>query len=134
MSAEWKSVFQQRINELYQRAKDRDYKLTQEGYATRLGTSRNSLRGWLAGTGQPDADGFARISRIENVSLDWLMGNEEQPGYYDDPEVAAIAQEMHDNPDIKVLFHATKGMKKESIEEIRKFVEFQKAKENGFME
>ena len=41
---------------------------------------------------------------------------------------------MHDNPDIKVLFHATKGMKKESIEEIRKFVEFQKAKENGFME
>ena len=27
MSAEWKSVFQQRINELYQRAKDRDYTL-----------------------------------------------------------------------------------------------------------
>ena len=37
---------------------------------------------------------------------------------------------MHDNPEIKVLFHATKGMKKESTEEIRKFVELQKAKEN----
>ena len=69
MSAEWKSVFQQRINELYQRSKDRDYKLTQEGYATKLGTSRNSLRGWLAGTGQPDADGFAQKNKPLNAGL-----------------------------------------------------------------
>ena len=116
MSAEWKSVFQQRINELYQRAKDRDYKLTQEGYATKLGTSRNSLRGWLAGTGQPDADGFARISRIENVSLDWLMGNEEQPGYYDDPEVAEVANRLKDDPDMKILFDASKKLSKGDLQ------------------
>lgn len=51
--------------------------------------------------------------------------------YYHDPEVARIAQEMHDNPDIKVLFDASRGLKKESIEEVRKFIEFQKAKELG---
>jgi transcriptional regulator with XRE-family HTH domain len=75
------------------------------------------------------------IAQFFNVTPDYLLGyDDDKPSYYHDPEVAAIAQEMHDNPEIKVLFHATKGMKKESIEEIRKFVEFQKAKENGFME
>jgi transcriptional regulator with XRE-family HTH domain len=71
---EWKSVFHQRINELYQRAKDTDYKLTQEQYATRLKTSRSGLRGWLSGKGQPDADGLAWIAKIEHVSLYWLIG------------------------------------------------------------
>ena len=74
MSTEWKSIFHERINRLYQNAKDEDYTLTQEAYAARLGTTRNSLRGWLRGSGQPDADGFARIANVEKVSVDWLVG------------------------------------------------------------
>ena len=40
---------------------------------------------------------------------------------------------MHDKPEIRVLFDATRGLKKESIEEVKRFVEFQKAKERGDM-
>lgn len=83
----------------------------------------------------PETSALIDFANFFNVSIDYLLGNEPpKQEYYHDPEVAAIAQEMHDNPEIKVLFHATKGMNKESIEEIRKFVEFQKMKENGFME
>lgn len=100
-----------------------------------LGVTQQAVGKWERDKTTPDYDTLKKISSYFGVSTDYLIGNDAPTGeYYHDPEVAAIAQEMHDNPEIKVLFHATKGMKKESIEEIRKFVEFQKMKENGFME
>ena len=107
----------------------------QKEVAAWIGVSDSSIRKYESGERTPDPNAIKTLARQFNVSTDYLLGNDApQHEYYHDPEVAAIAQEMHDNPDIKVLFHATKGMKKKSIEEIRKFVEFQKAKENGFME
>lgn len=75
---EWKNVFHKRINELWEKAKDKDYRVTLETYAKRIGTTRSSLRGWLAGKGQPDSDGFIRIAKEENVSLAWLLGDERE--------------------------------------------------------
>ena len=72
----WKNTFHQRINELWERAKDKDYRLTMEAYAKHIGTTRSSLRGWLAGKGQPDAEGFVRVATTENVSLEWLLGEQ----------------------------------------------------------
>ena len=53
------------------------------------------------------------------------------PSYYHDPEVAQMANEIKDNPDMRILFDASRDLKKESIEEVVKFIEFQKAKERG---
>ena len=71
----WNNIFHQRINTLWENAKDANYRLTLEAYAKRLGTTRSSLRGWLAGKGQPDADGFVRVAVREDVSLAWLLGD-----------------------------------------------------------
>ena len=78
MTMEWKNVFHKRINELWEKAKDKDYRVTLETYAKRIGTTRSSLRGWLAGKGQPDADGFIRIAMEESVSLAWLLGDKRE--------------------------------------------------------
>ena len=78
----WKNRFHERINELWQRAKSQNYKITQTEYARRFGVTRNALLGWLRGSGQPDADGFVRIASIEMVSLSWLLGDE-CPASYD---------------------------------------------------
>ena len=72
----WKNIFQERINELWEQAKDKDYKLTQTEFSGRFGVTRNAFLGWLRGTGQPDADGFVRIACSENVSLAWLLGDD----------------------------------------------------------
>ena len=72
----WKNKFHERINELWERAKDRDYKLTQTEFSKRFGATRNAFIGWLRGSGQPDADGFVTIARSENVSLSWLLGDD----------------------------------------------------------
>ena len=71
-----KSIFQKRINELWQRAKNRNRKLSQTEFSERFGVTRNALLGWLRGTGQPDADGFVRVACSENVSLAWLLGDD----------------------------------------------------------
>lgn len=75
---EWKNVFHQKINELWERARDKDYRLTMEAFAKHIGTTRSGLRGWLAGKGQPDADGFVRVAKIEGVSLEWLLGDDRE--------------------------------------------------------
>ena len=71
-----KTRFQERINDLWKQAKARDRKLTQTEFSERFGVTRNSLLGWLRGTGQPDADGFVRIACSENVTLAWLLGDD----------------------------------------------------------
>ena len=76
----WKNKFHERINELWQRAKGQNHRMTQVEYAKRFGVTRNALLGWLRGSGQPDADGFVRIAGIEKVSLCWLLGDERSVG------------------------------------------------------
>ena len=72
----WKNKFHERINELWKRVKEQNRKITQAEYARRIGVTRNTLMGWLRGSGQSDVDGLVRIATIENVSLSWLMGDE----------------------------------------------------------
>ena len=83
-------------------------------------------------------DKIELLAEVYHVTPAYIMGWEQpkeevddSPSYYDAPEVAAIANEMKENPNIRVLFDASRGLSKESIEEVRRFVEYQKAKERG---
>lgn len=74
------------------------------------------------------------IAKALNVTPGYLMGwenNKENQTYYLNPEAAKMAQEIYDNPQYKVLFDATKKLKPESIKEVIKFIDYQKAKEEG---
>ena len=71
------------------------------------------------------------IAKALNVTPGYLMGwenNKENQTYYLNPEAAKMAQEIYDNPQYKVLFDATKKLKPESIKEVMKFIDYQKAK------
>lgn len=74
------------------------------------------------------------IAQALHVSPRYLMGWENgntSPTYYLNPESAKMAQEIYDNPEYKALFDATKKLKPESIKEVMKFIDYQKAKEEG---
>ena len=74
------------------------------------------------------------IAKALNVTPGYLMGwenNKENQTYCLNPEAAKMAQEIYDNPQYKVLFDATKKLKPESIKEVMKFIDYQKAKEEG---
>ncbi len=112
-----------------------DKDILQQELANAINMNVSVLNRIEKGTRPIRDDELIRIARALQVSTDYLLGTSRElardRGYYHDPEVVSIANEMKENPDIRVLFDATRGLKKESIEEVRRFVEFQKAKERG---
>jgi transcriptional regulator with XRE-family HTH domain len=69
--------FKDQINHLWEEAKDRDYQTTQEDFANLLGATKNQLKGWLRGSGEPSTELIKNIAQVCNVSVDWLVGNYE---------------------------------------------------------
>lgn len=110
--------------------------LTQKELSDYLGLTPKMISFYELEQRVPPSDIILKLAEKFQVSTDYLLGNTNEKtisnsGYYHDPEVVSIANEMKENPDIRVLFDATRGLKKESIEEVRRFVEFQKARERG---
>lgn len=76
------------------------------------------------------------MAKVLNVSPAYLMGwdneqNIRQDGYYTDPEVAALAEEMRTNPEMKVLFSASKSLTKEQMLDAYNYIKFLKSKERN---
>ncbi|MDR1701222.1 MAG: XRE family transcriptional regulator [Sporomusaceae bacterium] len=69
------ATFKDRINILWEEAKDQNYKLTQKEFAQNLGATRSQLQGWLNGAGEPDSEMLKVIAQTHNSSIDWLLGN-----------------------------------------------------------
>lgn len=91
--------------------------LTQEQLAKRLGISRSRIGMYETGNREPDFETLELIADFFNVDVDYLIGRTqkttvipESNGYYFDPETAALAQQLKDNPDLRVLLDAGRDM------------------------
>lgn len=104
---------------------------TQEDMSKLLNVGRVSYTLYENDKRMPTLDTLKRLSEIFNVTTDYLLGNDHSSKYYFDPETARLAQEIHDNPQYKVLFDATKHLKPESVKEVMRFIDYQKSKEGG---
>jgi transcriptional regulator with XRE-family HTH domain len=103
--------------------------LTQGELADRLKMATSSISMYENGNRKPSFEVLEQFADFFNVNMDYLLGKETKTTYYLDPETAKLAQEIHDNPQYRVLFDASKNLKPESIKEIMKFIDYQKAKE-----
>lgn len=73
-------------------------------------------------TTNPTLDNMKRIADALGCTLDDFYSADSQAGYYIDPEVAAYAQEIFDNPELRILMDATRDVSKEDIEFITQMV------------
>lgn len=107
--------------------------LTQEKLGEFLHVQKAAISKYENGRATPSTDILKKLSHVFDVSTDYILGVTDtpaaEPHYYNDPEVAEIANELKNNPGARVLFDAGRELSKESIEEVKKFIEFQKAKE-----
>lgn len=126
-----------------------------QGEVARLiGVSRPAYVSYETGRSKPSRK-IRELANLFNVSTDFLLGLTDSPvipllktdtpsefsraverehakaGYFRDPSVAEFAEAVRQNPDLKILFDASKGLTRESLADVVKFVEFQKAKEEG---
>ena len=71
----------------------------------------------------PKADTLQKVADYLDVSVAYLLGTERtKSGYYIDPEVSRIARDLKNRPELKVLFDASRNVKKEDIELVAEMI------------
>lgn len=109
--------------------------MTLEELSKHIGISRQTLSRYENGIiGNIPSDRIEKIAIALNVSPAQLMGWEEMSGnsadeYYTDPAVNEYAEQLRTNPNMRLLFDATKEMSKEDIDYVVDLVNRLKGKE-----
>ena len=96
----------------------REKHLTQEELGKAIGVSRSTVGMYEQGKREPDFETEEKIADFFNVTLNYLR-DDVIPGkrpYYLDPETAQIAQEIHDDPELRMLLDASRGLPKRDIQ------------------
>lgn len=67
-------TFFDRITQLYDEARDENYRVGRNAFAEQLGVSVGKVNGWLNGGGRPDIETLKQIAKRKDVSTSWLVG------------------------------------------------------------
>ena len=100
--------------------------MTCEDVGKRVGVSASTISRWERGDiANMKRDKIAKLAEVLQISPSVIMGwdESEEPSYYNDPEVRELANFMHKNPEYKVLFDASKHVKKEDIEFVKQMID-----------
>ena len=106
-------------------------KMTLEEVGERIGVSKQTLYKYenniITNIPSHKIEGLAQIF---NVSPALIMGwNDMSKEYYKDPEVSEYAQAVKDNPNLRILFDASKDMSKDDIDFVVNMIEGLKKRE-----
>ena len=90
--------------------------MSQTELASMLGVSESTVGKWLLKKAFPRMNILEKLSVIFNRPKAYFYDEEEQRStYYLNPETAQLAQELHDNPDLRILMDASKKLSPEDI-------------------
>lgn len=102
---------------------------TQQEIADKLGISRSTIGMYETGAREPDYSTLEAIADLFNVDIDYLLGRTSKTTilpesvYYLNDDARDLAQFMFDNPEYKVLFDASRKVKKEDIEFVKQMID-----------
>lgn len=114
--------------------------LTQSELANRIGVNKQTISQYERGVREPNFETLDALCDYFNVSSDYILGKEdvtmryvdakglemldsdELAPYYIDPDARDLANFLKDNPEHKVLFDASRKVKKEDISRALKAV------------
>lgn len=90
-----------------------------------LGISHGMFSNWKAGRYTPKQDKIQMLADYFGVPLSYFYEEDAplEPSYYIDEEVAQIAQELHDDPNMRGLFKAARNLSKEDILRFKEIIE-----------
>lgn len=93
-------------------------RLTQSDMASFIGVNQNTYSYWENGKTKIDNETLEKLADYFNVSVDYLLGREESDTNYYDPEVAEMINAAHKDPDLRVLFSASKKLTKDELQAV----------------
>lgn len=102
--------------------------LTQDELAKILKISRSTVGMYESGAREPDYETLESIADFFNVDIDYLLGRTNKTTiipntYYIDDDARELAEFMFKNPEYKVLFDASRKVKKEDINFVKEMID-----------
>ena len=102
--------------------------LTQQQMADKLGVSRSAIGMYENGEREPNFETLELIADTFNVDMNYLLGKKPTTEvipdrYYLDDDARDMAQFMYENPEYKVLFDASRKVKKEDIDFVKLMID-----------
>lgn len=100
--------------------------VTVTGTEKGLGFARGSL--CKVNTNKPSMEKVQKLANYFDVSVEFLINGkeksvEEEPHYYFNEDARDLALFMFENPEYKVLFDASRKVKKEDIEFVKQMID-----------
>lgn len=116
--------------EIYERIiKEKGYNSAAVSRGT--GISQTVFSEWKKGKSAPKADKMKKIADFLGVSMEYLTTGVNDDGFYYDRATAELAQEIYQNPDLHMLFDATRDATPSELKSFYDMVMIMKRKERG---
>lgn len=97
---------------------------TQSDLVNDLGYDKSTVSNWCAGLRVPKVDVIIDIAKYLHVNVgDLIEDNREEESYYLNDDAREMAQFLYENPDYKVLFDASRKVKKEDIDFVKQMID-----------
>lgn len=105
-----------------------NHQMTLEQVAEKLGLTPKTIQRYERGERKIKINTLIELTDLFHLDYNEFMSsakakllgyapqNEQQLGYYLDDEVAIMAQEIHDNPELRILFDASRKVSKEDLQ------------------
>ena len=106
-----KRLFSQRLVSIMQ-----ENNINQVELSKILGVSESTVGKWILCKAIPRMGVIQTLSDYFHVGKSYFLEEDANTGYYTDPTVNAYAEQLRTNPNMRLLFDATKDMTKEDID------------------
>lgn len=102
--------------------------------AALTGIGKSTFSDWKSGRSEPKNDKLQKIADCPGVSVNYFTddnSDERSVGYYINDETAAIAQDIFENKELRLLFDAARDAAPEDLETVHSMLLALKRKERG---
>lgn len=95
--------------------------LTGEEFGAKMNVSKPTVSLWESDKRTPNAEMLQKIANFFDVSVDYLLigkPNTTNDSYYYDTEVAELAEQIKNDPELRILLDAKRNLSKQDMKAI----------------
>ena len=99
----------------------KNMQLTGEEFGVKMNVSKPTVSLWESDKRTPNAEMLQKIANFFDVSVDYLLignPNTKNDSYYYDTEVAEIAEQIKNDPELRILLDAKRNLSKQDMKAI----------------
>ena len=117
------------IELIIKRIRDRriEFGMSYQDVADATGLSKSTIQRYETGAiRKVPINQIEDLARALHVTPSYLMGWDDNPGYFSDVDSVVLLEELKNRPEFRVMFDSTRDLDPESIKKIVEFIKYQR--------